>query len=76
VKFEKIINTKKERVETREVDIDSDVYQVARKYMIRLEKNDFEEIKNVARLALIGNMKTEEFEKRFKYLINDPPVKE
>jgi len=76
VKFEKIINTKKERVETREVDIDSDVYQVARKYMIRLEKNDFEEIKNVARLALIGNIKTEEFEKRFKYLINDPPVKE
>ena len=76
VKFEKIINTKKERVETREVDIDSDVYQVARKYMIRLEKNDFEEIKNVARLALIGNMKTEEFEKKFKYLINDPPVRE
>ena len=44
--------------------------------MIRLEKSDFEEIKNVARLALIGNMKTEEFISRFKYLINDPPVKE
>jgi hypothetical protein len=44
--------------------------------MIRLEDNDFDEIKNVARLALIGNMSTEEFIDKFKYLINDPPVKE
>ena len=76
VKFEEIINVKKGRVETREVDIDSDVYHVARKYMIRLEKEDFEEIKNVARLAIIGNMTAKEFEDKFKYLINDPPVKE
>lgn len=76
VEFEKIINIEKERVETREVDIDSDGYQVARKYMIRLEKSDFDEVKNVARLALIGNMKADEFEKKFKYLINDPPVRE
>ncbi len=58
------------------MDVDSDSYQVARRYMIRLERSDFEEIKNVARLALIGNMKTEEFIEKFKYLINDPPVKE
>ena len=44
--------------------------------MIRLEKTDFDELKNVARFALIGNMKTEEFINRFKYLTNDPPVKE
>ena len=43
--------------------------------MIRLEKSDFDELKNVARLALIGNMKTEEFIEKFKYLTNDPPVK-
>ena len=36
--------------------------------MIRLESSDFEEIKNVARLALIGNMSTENFIKKFKYL--------
>jgi len=44
--------------------------------MIRLEKEDFEEIKNVARLAIIGNMTAKEFEDKFKYLINDPPVRE
>jgi 6-phosphofructokinase 1 len=75
VKFGDIINSNG-RINTREVDVDSDSYQVARKYMIRLERSDFDEIKNVARLALIGNMKTEEFIEKFKYLINDPPVKE
>ncbi|MDD5362720.1 MAG: diphosphate--fructose-6-phosphate 1-phosphotransferase [Ignavibacteria bacterium] len=75
VKFEDIINADG-RINTREVDVDSDSYQVARKYMIRLEKADFDEVKNVARLALIGNMKTEEFIDKYKYLINDPPVKE
>lgn len=74
IKFKDIIS-ESGKIETREVDVDSDSYQVARKYMIRLESNDFDEIKNVARLALIGNMKTEEFIDKFKYLINDPPVK-
>lgn len=75
IKFQDIIGTNN-RIQTREVDVDSDGYKVARKYMIRLEQSDFDEIKNVARLALIGNMKTEEFIDKFKYLINDPPVKE
>lgn len=74
IKFEDIINDEG-KISTREVDVDSDGYQVARKYMIRLEKGDFEELKNIARLALIGNMKTNEFIDKFKYLINDPPVK-
>lgn len=75
IKFQDIIGANN-RIQTREVDVDSDGYKVARKYMIRLEKSDFDEIKNIARLALIGNMKTEEFIDKFKYLINDPPVKE
>lgn len=75
IKFEDIINSDG-KISTREVDVDSDSYQVARQYMIRLEKSDFDELKNVARLALIGNLKTEDFINRFKYLINDPPVRE
>ncbi len=74
IKFEDIIG-KDGKIATREVDVDSDSYQVARKYMIRLEKNDFDELKNVARLALIGNMSTEEFVEKYQYLTNDPPVK-
>ncbi|MBS1552658.1 MAG: 6-phosphofructokinase [Bacteroidetes bacterium] len=75
VRFEDIINADG-RISTREVDVDSDSYQVARKYMIRLEAGDFDEVKNIARLALIGNMKTDDFIEKFKYLINDPPVRD
>jgi 6-phosphofructokinase len=64
IKFEDIID-ENGRISTREVDVDSDGYQVARKYMIRLEKGDFDELKNIARLALIGNMKTDEFIEKF-----------
>jgi 6-phosphofructokinase len=59
----------------REVDVDSDSYRVARHYMIRLKEEDFSEPKTVARLALIGNLSPEEFEKKFRYLTLDPPVK-
>jgi 6-phosphofructokinase 1 len=75
VKFTDVIEANG-RISSREVDIDSDSYKVARKYMIRLESEDFIEKRNIARLATIGNMKAEEFENRFRYLTNDPPVKE
>ncbi|MBN1634072.1 MAG: 6-phosphofructokinase [Ignavibacteria bacterium] len=74
IKFGDIIN-KEGRIKVREVDIDSDSYKVARKYMIRIEQSDFDELKNVARLALIGNMTSSEFVEKYKYLINDPPIK-
>ena len=63
------------KLRVREVNIDSDSYKVARKYMVRLEPSDFAEVKSTSRLALIGKMSREEFEKRFKYLTDDPPVR-
>ncbi|MBN8571068.1 MAG: 6-phosphofructokinase, partial [Ignavibacteria bacterium] len=50
IKFQDIIG-ENNKIQTREVDVDSDGYKVARKYMIRMEANDFEEVKNIARLA-------------------------
>lgn len=75
IKFGDIIG-ENGKIRVREVDIDSDGYKVARKYMIRIEQSDFEEVKNIARLALIGNMTTQEFTNKFQYLINDPPSRE
>ncbi|RPH92321.1 6-phosphofructokinase [candidate division KSB1 bacterium] len=63
------------RLRIRQVDVDSDSYKVARQYMVRLEPSDFSEVKSTARLALIGKLSRDEFEKRFRYLVNDPPVK-
>jgi 6-phosphofructokinase len=73
--FSELADTASGRLRIRPVDIDSDSYRVARQYMVRLEPSDFSEVKSVARLALIGKLSREEFEHRFRYLINDPPVK-
>jgi 6-phosphofructokinase 1 len=73
--FHELVDSATGRLSVREVDIDSDSYKVARKYMVRLEPSDFAEVKSTSRLALIGKMSREEFEKRFKYLTNDPPVR-
>jgi ATP-dependent phosphofructokinase / diphosphate-dependent phosphofructokinase len=48
----------------RKVDINSQIYQVARKYMIRLEPEDFEG-KQLRRLAAIAHIEPEEFQRRF-----------
>ncbi len=48
----------------RKVDINSQIYRVARKYMIRLEPEDFEG-KQLRRLAAIAHIEPEEFQKRF-----------
>ncbi|HEY3294767.1 MAG TPA: diphosphate--fructose-6-phosphate 1-phosphotransferase [bacterium] len=73
--FEDLTEPSSGRLRIRQVDIDSDSYKVARQYMVRLEPADFAEVKSIARLALIGKLSREEFERRFRYLINDPPVK-
>lgn len=73
--FEELTDPATGRLRIRQVDIDSDSYKVARQYMVRLEPSDFAEVKTVARLALIGKLSRDEFEHRFRYLINDPPVK-
>jgi 6-phosphofructokinase 1 len=56
------------KVKVRIVDTSSENYEVARKYMIRLEKEDFTG-KNLQRLAKTVNLKPEEFKKRFEYLV-------
>lgn len=56
------------RVKVRTVDIHSINYEVARKYMIRLEKDDFEG-KALAQLAKTVKLKPEEFRQRFGHVL-------
>jgi 6-phosphofructokinase 1 len=56
------------RTRVRLVDIESESYKVGRKYMIRLEKEDFSD-NAVKVLAKASNMSPEEFGKRFGYLV-------
>jgi 6-phosphofructokinase len=57
------------KTKVRLVDINSEAYEVGRKYMIRLEKEDFEP-RAIEALAKAAKMTDTEFKKRFEYLIH------
>ncbi|MBI5632874.1 MAG: 6-phosphofructokinase [Nitrospirae bacterium] len=57
------------KTKVRLVDIKSEAYEVGRKYMIRLEKEDFSP-GNVELLAKAAKLSVPEFRKRFEYLLN------
>jgi ATP-dependent phosphofructokinase / diphosphate-dependent phosphofructokinase len=57
------------KTKVRLVDISSETYEVGRKYMIRLEKDDFDP-RVIETLAKAAKMSLSEFRKRFEYLIN------
>jgi 6-phosphofructokinase 1 len=57
------------KTKVRLVDIKSEAYEVGRKYMIRLEKEDFDP-RAIEALAKAAKMTDSEFKKRFEYLIH------
>lgn len=56
------------KTRVRMVDIGAENYEVGRKYMIRLEKEDFE-ADHIKVLAQAGHMSVAEFRSRFSYLV-------
>jgi len=66
--FKNIIDPKTKKTAVRLVNIDSESYQVARSYMVRLEKRDFQDPAFVKLLAKGGNMTPAAFLKKFGYL--------
>ncbi len=66
--FEKLINPETKRMQPRKVDIKGEAYESARRYMIRLERSDFEE-PELGKLAAVAGQTAAEFRKRFGYLV-------
>jgi 6-phosphofructokinase 1 len=64
IRFTDLLDPKTGKTRIRTVDIDSDDYRMARRYMIRLEKEDMEgdALKKVAAAA---KMTPEDFKKKF-----------
>jgi len=56
------------RIRARLVDIDSEHYNVAREYMIRLEPPDLQDPKMLGKLAAAANMTPQEFESTFAHV--------
>jgi len=57
------------RMRIRRVNIDGEAYECARRYMIRLDRNDFEDPESLAKLAAVVNLKPEAFRQRFGHVV-------
>src|SRR6185295_12412771 len=74
--FGSFTDPKTGRIQVREVDVTTETYHVARKYMIRLEKDDLEDADKLAALARVAAMKPEEFKERYAHVVAGPAALE
>ena len=75
VPFAQMLDPKTGRAKIRLVDIHSARYAIARRYMIRLRRDDFEAPDDMARFAKTAGLSVDEFSKQFGYLVdNEPPA--
>src|SRR5437867_4984794 len=74
VPFAQLMDAETGRTRVRLVDVASTRYAIARRYMIRLRRDDFEDPHEAARLAATVQRSPEEFRREFEYLIAyEPP---
>ena len=68
IKFTDLVDPKTGKTRIRTVDINSDDYHMARRYMIRLEKEDMEG-EALKKVAAAAKMQPEDFKKRFSVAV-------
>jgi len=73
IPFASLIDSETGRARLRLVDIRSTRYAIARRYMIRLRRDDFEDPHELAKFAATVGISLEEFRKQFEYLVDDEP---
>ncbi len=69
--FKDILDPKTGKTRVRMVDINSEMYRIARRYMIRLNEDDFKDAHALAKFAATASISHEDFEEQFKPLIID-----
>src|SRR5262249_18372810 len=74
VPFDTMIDPETGRTRVRSVDVQSTRYAIARRYMIRLRREDFDDAHDLAKLASTAHLGVEEFREQFGYLTVDEPV--
>ena len=73
IPFSQLIDPATGRARVRMVDVRSERYAIARRYMIRLRRDDFDDPRELARIAAAGAMSVEDFRRQFEYLTADEP---
>jgi 6-phosphofructokinase 1 len=66
VPFNKMMDPETGRTRVRLVDVNSARYGIARRYMIRMRRDDFSNPLELERLAKTANMSVEDFRMRFE----------
>ncbi len=76
IPFRELIDPETGRARVRLVNVQSDRYAIARRYMIRLRRDDFEDPAMLANIAKTAGMSVEEFRRQFEYLVatEQPPL--
>ena len=73
VPFSQMLDPVTGRAKIRLVDIHSTRYAIARRYMIRLRRDDFEDPHELAKFAATAGMTLQQFRSEFEYLIESEP---
>jgi 6-phosphofructokinase len=73
VPFSKMLDPATGKARIRMVDLRSTRYAIARRYMIRLRRDDFEDPHELAKFAATCGLNLQQFRARFEELIRDEP---
>jgi ATP-dependent phosphofructokinase / diphosphate-dependent phosphofructokinase len=73
IPFGDLIDPETGRARIRLVDVRSTRYAIARRYMIRLRRDDFEDPHELAKFAATAGMSLQQFRSEFEYLVQDEP---
>jgi 6-phosphofructokinase 1 len=74
IPFKQMLDPVTGRAKVRMVDTESQSYQIARQYMIRLEDDDFKDAARVSRHAALLHVSPEAFTQRFAPAVTRRPV--
>jgi len=73
IPFDQLIDPRTGRTRVRLVNIHSTRYAIARRYMLRLQREDFEDPHELAKLAATCRLSLQEFRAQFAYLVQHEP---
>src|SRR5262245_31614730 len=73
VRFSEMLDAATGKARIRMVDIHSTRYGIARRYMIRLRRDDFDDAHELAKFAATCGLTLDEFRSEFGYLIESEP---
>jgi len=73
VPFSQMIDSETGRTRVRLADITSTRYAIARRYMIRIRRDDFRDEAHLAKIAASANLTPAEFRRQFEYLTEREP---